>query len=163
MSELDLSRCPICQTSRKLLRQTRQAQGQNFIWFECPECASALMWLGGDRWIYQKVGRTDRQYLLKRPLTTVELQALSAATTQPIVAQDYAFTREPPSDTYSRLEDENIDASKGMESQPIPLPIATEPVTPGRPKGLPKSLVIAVAIIALLCVVAAAIIVVTQL
>jgi hypothetical protein len=48
----------------------REVQGQHFIWYECPECSSALMWLGGDRWVYQQVGRTDRHYLANA-LTTV--------------------------------------------------------------------------------------------
>ena len=177
MSELDLSRCPICQTSRRLARQAREVQGKSFIWFECSECSSVLMWLGRDRWVYQKIGRADRQYLLKRPLTTVELQALSVATTQPSVAPNYSaaqepppdtysapaysFAREPLSDTYSRLEDEDVDAD--VDQEPAPLPTATETATTARPKGLPMSLVVAVAIIALLCVVAAAIIIATQL
>ena len=157
MFELDLSRCPVCQTSHRLVRQMREVQGQHFIWYECPECDSALLWLGGDRWVYQKVGRTDRQYLIKRPLTTVELQALSVATPQPSATPIYFATQEPPPDTFSEPED--ID----LAPEPAPLPTATTDTTTERPKGIPMSLVVAVAIIALLFVVAAVVIIVTQL
>ncbi len=152
MFELELSRCPICQTSRRLVRQMREVQGQHFIWYECPECASALMWLGGDRWVYQHVGRTDRQYLAKRPLTTVELQALSVANA-PITTTPTWYSDEP------LLSDDTT--SEAEEMAPLPTP-APPPAAAERPKGMPKSLVIAVAIIALLCVVAAIVIILTQ-
>ena len=157
MFELDLSRCPICQTSRRLVRQTREVQGQHFIWYECPECDSALMWLGRDRWVYQKVGRTDRRYLVRRPLTTVELQALSVAATAPAAAPAYSAPPEPLPDTSAEPTD--ID----LAPEPAPLPIVAPAKTVERTKGIPLSLVVAVAIIAILCVVAAVIIVATQL
>lgn len=95
MFELELSRCPICQTQRGLNRQMRDVKGQHFIWYECPECGSALMWMGGDRWVYQHIGRPDRQYLLRRPLTTVELQALSAASAPPMAAPSFPREEAP--------------------------------------------------------------------
>jgi hypothetical protein len=156
MSELDLSRCPICQTSRRLVRQVREVQGQSFVWYECPECASALLWLGGDRWVYQKVGRGDRQYLVKRPLTTVELQSLSAATIVPSVAPTYSFTQEPLPDVSSEPED--ID----LEPEFAPPPDATPTKAAERPKGISLSVVMAVAVIALLCIVAAIVIIAMQ-
>jgi hypothetical protein len=155
MSELDVSRCPICQTSRRLVRQVREVQGQSFVWYECPECASALLWSGGDRWVYQKVGRADRQYLVKRPLTTVELQALSVATILPSTAPTYSFTQEPLPDASSEPED--ID----LEPEPAP-PHAIATETADRPKGMSLSLVMAVAVIALLCIVAAIVIIAMQ-
>lgn len=166
MFELDLSRCPICQTSRRLIRQMREVQGKHFIWYECPECASALLWLGKDRWIYQQVGRDDKRYLLKRPLTTAELQALSAA------APAYLGDEEPAAATpaYFRDEPKPVDTSYEYEPEPLapvpdsaPPPVIAETEATARPKGMPKSLAIAVAIIALLCVIAAVAIIATQL
>jgi len=155
MFELELSRCPICQTTRSLVRQMREVQGQHFIWYECPECGSALMWLGGDRWVYQQVGRTDRQYLAKRPLTTVELQALSVANAPTAAAPTYY---RPQPDSYDDALAEPGEAAPAPES--IPPPATT--MIAERPKGIPRMLVIAVAIIALLCVVLAAVIILTQ-
>ena len=217
MFELELSRCPICQTERGLNRRMRDVKGQHFIWYECPECGSALMWLGGDRWIYQHIGRTDRQYLLKRPLTTVELQALSAASAPPTAAPSYArqeapakaepdwrreeapaeakpdwlrdleqvqaepthYRDEPPMTTPSayfrdrptaaaepvNIRDRLTEDSYTYEPEPVapiqePAPLPAEPVA--RPTGLPKSLLIAVVAIALLCLIAAVLIVLTQ-
>jgi len=158
MFELELSRCPICQTTRGLVRQMREVQGQHFIWYECPECASALMWLGGDRWIYQQVGRIDRQYLLKRPLTAVELQALSVAT-PPVSAAPAYYSPQPEMPDEVNDEPEEIDAV----SAPAPPPAATGPAGVERSRGMPRSLVVAVAIIALLFIVAAIVIIATQL
>ena len=120
MFELELSRCPICQTERGLNRRMRDVKGQHFIWYECPECGSALMWLGGDRWIYQHIGRTDRQYLLKRPLTTVELQALSAASALPTAAPSYARQEAPAEETVEEEAEETGAA-----------PEAAKPAAPG--------------------------------
>jgi len=157
MFELELSRCPICQTTRRLVRQMREVQGQHFIWYECPECSSALMWLGGDRWVYQQVGRTDRQYLAKRPLTTVELQALSVAEA-PVTATPTWSRVEPelPDDTMYETEE----LASIPDAAPEPATLTTS--TTDRPRGVPMRLVIAVAIIALLFVAAAVIIIVTQ-
>ena len=177
MFELELSRCPICQTTRRLVRQMREVQGQHFIWYECPECSSALMWLGGDRWVYQQVGRTDRQYLAKRPLTTVELQALSVADA-PVTAASAWSRDEPVTVTPDWSRDEPVTATSAWsrdepvppddtlfeaeEMTPIPAPAATTTSITERPKGIPMRLVIAVAIITLLCVAAAIVIIVTQ-
>jgi hypothetical protein len=158
MFELDLSRCPICQTTRGLVRQIREVQGQHFIWYECPECSSALMWLGEDRWIYQQIGRTDRQYLLKRPLTAVELQALSVATPPVSAAPTYYSPQ-------SEMSDEVDDGPEEIDAVPAPTapPATTGPAAVERSKGVPRSLVMAVAIIALLFIVAAIAIIATQL
>jgi hypothetical protein len=157
MFELELSRCPICQTTRRLIRQMREVQGQHFVWYECPECGSALMWLGGDRWVYQQVGRADRQYLAKRPLTTVELQALSAASA-PIMTTPTWPKVEP------LLPDESVDEEEEAAPTPAPAltPAAAIAPTPERRKGAPMWLVIAVVIIILLFAVAAAAIIATQ-
>jgi hypothetical protein len=100
----------------------------------------------------------DRQFLLKRPLTTVELQALSAAATPPSAAPTYSATQEPLFDRTPEPEDKDMD----LAPERAPLPAATAPETAQRHKGIPSSLVIAVAIITILFVVAA-IIIMTQL
>ena len=168
MFELELSRCPICQSPHELIRQMREVQGQHFIWYECPECDSALMWLGGDRWVYQKVGRTNKQYLARRPLTTVELQALSVTTTPATAAPTYstapAYYRPQP-EMAREVADDIVDKPEEIAPAPIPAPppAAAPPATVVRPKGMPRSLLVAVVIILLLCIVAAVIIVATQL
>jgi len=110
------------------------------------------MWLGGDRWVYQQVGRTDRQYLAKRSLTTVELQALSVANA-PVTAAP-AWSGDEPA-----LLDDTM--SEAEEITPTP-PAAVLASAIERPKGMPRSVVVAVAIIALLFIVAA-VIIITQL
>jgi hypothetical protein len=76
MSELSLSACPICHEPNSLIRRWREVPDRVYVWYECEKCASALLWAGGDRWIYQSVGRDDKQYLLKQPLTLDDLEAL---------------------------------------------------------------------------------------
>jgi hypothetical protein len=76
MSELDLPKCPICHAVDSLTRETLARAGQPFTWYECQECGSVLLWIGDDQWAYQKVGREEKAYLLKRPMTVSELQAL---------------------------------------------------------------------------------------
>jgi len=49
------------------------------VWYECRVCGSLLLWVGSDRWTYQKVGREDKIHLLKQCLTVAELQALVEA------------------------------------------------------------------------------------
>jgi hypothetical protein len=82
MALLDLEACPICRTRGSLSRQTVEKEGRPYIFYECAECGSVLLWLGQDlwwtkdRWAYQKVGREDKVHLLKRPLTADDLWAL---------------------------------------------------------------------------------------
>lgn len=77
MSELSLSACPICQAANSLSRQERTMQERAYVWYECRECGSVLLWLGGEQWAYQKVGRPEKAHLLKQPLTQGELAALA--------------------------------------------------------------------------------------
>jgi len=53
MSELNLPACPICHAQNSLFRKTLERTGQTFTWYECRECSSVLLWLGGDQWAYQ--------------------------------------------------------------------------------------------------------------
>lgn len=76
MSELNLPACPICHAKDSLSRQTMERAGQPFVWYECRECGSVLLWMGDDRWAYQKVGREDKAHLLKQPMTASELRML---------------------------------------------------------------------------------------
>jgi hypothetical protein len=76
MSELNLPACPICLAKDSLSRQTLEREGKPFIWHACAECESVLLWLGDDQWAYQKVGREDKTYLLKQPMTTSDLREL---------------------------------------------------------------------------------------
>jgi hypothetical protein len=76
VSELNLPMCPICCAEDVLSRQTMERAGKPFTWYECAECGSVLLWLGDDEWAYQKVGREEKEHLLRQPLTLDELQAL---------------------------------------------------------------------------------------
>lgn len=76
MSELSLPRCPICHAKDSLSRETMEREGQHFVWYECAECGSVLLWLGDDQWAYQEVGLEDKAHLSKQPLTVTELQEL---------------------------------------------------------------------------------------
>ena len=74
MPELSLPACPICFAKGSLLRQTMKKAEQEFLWFECGECGSMLVWMGGNQWFYQKVGREDKVHLLKQPMVEADLQ-----------------------------------------------------------------------------------------
>ena len=78
MSELSLATCPICHAQDSLSRETMERAGRPFTWYECRECGSVLLWMGEDRWAYQKLGREEKSHLLKQPLTLDDLQALLA-------------------------------------------------------------------------------------
>jgi endonuclease YncB( thermonuclease family) len=85
MPELSLPACPICQAQDSLSRQSRTMQEQLYIWYECQECGSVLLRMGDDRWAYQKVGQPEKAFLLKQPLTSKELTALTRlAATKPL-------------------------------------------------------------------------------
>ena len=82
MAVLDLGACPICRAEYSLTRKTAKIEGHSQISYECIECGSILLWLGGDlwleadRWAYQKVGREDKEYLLQQTLTASDLQKM---------------------------------------------------------------------------------------
>lgn len=82
MAVLDLGACPICRAEYSLTRKTTKIEGRSQISYECIECGSVLLWLGGDlwleadRWAYQKVGRADKEYLLQQTLTASDLQGM---------------------------------------------------------------------------------------
>jgi hypothetical protein len=83
MSVLHLEVCPICGANYGLVRQATRSGGLSQITYVCSECDSVLLWLGddlwlqGDRWAYQKVGRDDRASLLHASLTVEELRQLA--------------------------------------------------------------------------------------
>lgn len=77
MSTLDLPRCPICHSRQDLLRQTFKRGKHLFVWYECGECGSALLWAGDDRWAYRKVGREDKADLLERTIRSDELRRMA--------------------------------------------------------------------------------------
>jgi hypothetical protein len=54
----------------------REVAGRWRVWYECGHCGSVLLWIGHDQWTYRKVGRKDRESLLKQPLTLDDLRAL---------------------------------------------------------------------------------------
>ena len=76
MAELNLEACPICHGQDRLFRQSMDRGGRRFIWYQCQGCGSALLWVGDDRWAYQKVGKENKEHLLGQSLSTRELQAL---------------------------------------------------------------------------------------
>jgi hypothetical protein len=76
MSELNLSACPICHAADGLSRRVYKLPDKNYVSYECRACGSALLWLGGQRWAYQKVGVASMAHLNKRPMTVAELHAL---------------------------------------------------------------------------------------
>jgi hypothetical protein len=49
---------------------------QVYVWYDCEKCGSALLWVGGGQWVYQNIGRDDKQHLLGQPLTVDDLEAL---------------------------------------------------------------------------------------
>jgi hypothetical protein len=89
MSVLDLRRCPICRAESSLVRQTIKLKGERHVAYECLECNSQLLWLGddlwlqADRWAYQKIGRSEMEYLLQRSMTADELRALASGKIAP--------------------------------------------------------------------------------
>jgi hypothetical protein len=80
MLELSLPACPICHAEDSLTPETMESAGQPFTWYECQECDSVLLWMGDDRWAYQKIAREDKAYLLKQPMTERELRELLPST-----------------------------------------------------------------------------------
>jgi len=77
MLELSLPACPICFAEDSLSRRTAKKDEQTFVWYECQECGSVLLWMGGDRWAFQKVGQDEKAHLLKQPMTIAELRKLT--------------------------------------------------------------------------------------
>jgi len=104
--DLDLAACPICRARRNFARGTTEIEGRSRVTYECVECGSVLMrlgddlWMEGDRWAYQRVGRADAAFLLHRPLTVGELQWLAASDRQPLAVSDQPLaTSTEPSTT----------------------------------------------------------------
>lgn len=81
MSNLHVSVCPVCGSADSLFRQTTAVQDHEIVWYECRVCSSFLLWVGEDRWIFQKVGREDKAQLLKQTLSTAELEAMVQVST----------------------------------------------------------------------------------
>ena len=88
MMELNLPACPICQAQNSLSLQTMDRAGKPFTWYECQECGSVLLWQEDDRWTYQKVGREDQSYLLKKPLSAADLHYLVELPDEPLAAPE---------------------------------------------------------------------------
>lgn len=115
MSELNLTACPICHESNSLFRQAKVMQGNTYVWYECRQCGSVLLWMGGDKWAYQKVGAADKTHLLKQPLTAVELQDLLPAV---MPAHDVVPIKPLVSDTPARQKPaQEQDAARRAEDQ----------------------------------------------
>jgi hypothetical protein len=78
--KLALPACPICYVPDSLFRQQAVMAGDEYIWYECEACGSALMWVGGGRWAYQKIGRAAghgaRRVELRKPMTAAALWRL---------------------------------------------------------------------------------------
>ncbi len=96
MSQLNLPACPICFAEDSLSRKTMKKDGQLFIWYECQRCGSVLLWMGEDQWAYQKIGREDKAYLLKREITFNDLRSLLPQVTEDSsIATARGMAREP--------------------------------------------------------------------
>ena len=83
MPKLDLPQCPICYAKDSLARESMERAGRPFMWYECQECGSVLLWMGDDQWAYQQVGLEDKQHLLRQPFTTEELRQMSRTDVEP--------------------------------------------------------------------------------
>jgi hypothetical protein len=94
MSALDLPACPICGVRDSLARRAETVDGHARIWYECTECGSELLWLGndlwldGDRWAFQVVGREDQAHLLHQSLTPGDLSSLAEARAVQVVYEE---------------------------------------------------------------------------
>jgi hypothetical protein len=115
MPQLNLPACPICHAKDSLSRETMERAGQPLTWYECRECGSVLLWMGDDRWAYQKVGREEKAYLLKQPMTSDELTSLL-----PLVGErpTGATGTEEPSDTDLAVSSEVQVPSGGRRAKP---------------------------------------------
>lgn len=139
MSHLDLPVCPICNRPNSLSRQTQQIQGTAYTWYQCQQCASVLLWLGDDRWAYQKIGLADKSGLLKKPLTAAQLSALVAPPEPVRQVAPLAPSPASPSPTPSpppKAAVREAPAGPAPAPQPAasPRPEAQAPAAEARPK-----------------------------
>ncbi|MGC9333078.1 MAG: hypothetical protein ACP5JJ_02950 [Anaerolineae bacterium] len=156
MSRIDLSICPICSAQDSLSYQTMEVRGRSHEWYECAECGSALLWLGDDQWVYQKVGREDKAHLLKKPMSEKELLALLPKPEEPAPAPQAGdetleldegalaslFSRDWPEyddDPFAFLfssasEEDSTMAGLAAEGQPEQEDTEPAPPTPGEPE-----------------------------
>ncbi len=118
MSILNLRACPICYEKDSLSRQEMDRAGIPFCWYQCHECHSVLLWLGRDHWAYQKIGREDKAYLLKQPLTVDMLQAL-------LDLQDEDL--EGPVPAAPAVLDEELEVDPELAALAVPVMLAEEP------------------------------------
>jgi hypothetical protein len=114
--KLALPACPICYTPASLFRRQAVVAGDRYVWYECEACGSALMWVGGGRWAYQKIdpsaGQGAGRVELKQPMTAAALwRLLPRAEMAPDVsprtepAPAVADDERPPPPPGSRMQD----------------------------------------------------------
>lgn len=167
MAELNLSACPICQARDRLVRQTRTVRETSYVWYECQQCGSVLLQAGANTWTYQKIGRADMSYLLKRPLTMPELQAMAPSRPTPVPEPVPGMAPEPwhkaasgivPAEKGSVIASARHDAeTKQAPRQPDVSPTPTTTAKPA--KRSPRVVVIAFAGLALCILISLAVLV----
>jgi hypothetical protein len=80
---LELPACPVCGAAASLVRQVPDLANPNRTTYTCWECESVLAWMGedlwlhDDQWVYQYIGLSQKEYLLRQPLTSGELYDLA--------------------------------------------------------------------------------------
>lgn len=147
MSELNLPACPICHGSNSLFRQAKAMQGSTYVWYECRQCGSVLLWMGGDRWAYQKVEAADKTHLLKQPLTASELQDLLPTA---MLAHDVVPIKPLVSDTPARQRPVQEQGSRRRAEGQYPQ------TSEKRKKGM-RRLIIGVVVVASICLIVVAV------
>jgi hypothetical protein len=174
VSLLNLPACPICYAKDSQCRQEMDRAGIPFTWYQCRECGSVLLWLGRDHWTYQKIGREDKAYLLKQPLTVDMLLALIDLQDEDLEAPAptvQAGAEEPDVDpelaalAVQAVPAEELDAVPEplpLEIQAVPIeegeavPEAPAPLPEKEKKGISRWLVLALAVVGLCFVCAVA-------
>lgn len=96
MPNLSLPVCPVCDARDSLSHQSAAVRDHQMVWYECQKCSSFLLWAGDDQWIYQKVERQEKAYLLKRTLTTAELEAMAEAAAEKATETSHPAEEEEP-------------------------------------------------------------------
>ncbi|MGD8627293.1 MAG: FxLYD domain-containing protein, partial [Anaerolineae bacterium] len=115
---LELPACPICGAAASLVRQVPDLANPNRTTYTCWECESVLVWMGedlwlhDDQWVYQRIGRADKQYLASQPLTSSQLYDLARQAPQ--------GSHEPGSGTPPEIVE--IDATPPGEFMDDPFP-----------------------------------------
>ena len=51
MSELELHACPVCGAKNTMTRQAIEDRARLFVWYECSECGSLLLYAGHEKWV----------------------------------------------------------------------------------------------------------------